>query len=73
MFLVEGTEANSAVTERKGWINKAFRSEEVLVNKPCEREKEKILMKTNNSCVVPDGVISRVRHFKYILQVFLML
>ena len=58
MFLVEGMEENSAVSERGVWMNSAFGSEEVLGNNlQWKREKEKILMmKKKNEWFVPDDV-----------------
>ena len=64
MSSVEGMEENLAVSERGGWMNEVFRSKEVLGNKPCQREKEDILMKQKkkkkkkNDWVFPDEVKS---------------
>ena len=54
---------NSVVSERGCWMNEEIRSEEVLGNKPCQREKEDTSMK-KNEWVVLDSVISGVRHLK---------
>ena len=48
IFSVEGMEENGALGRTGEWMNEAFRSEKVLGNKPCEKEKEDILMKKKN-------------------------